>query len=36
MQWHTNNIIPQLAQKIKYKDQNGTTHIRISIIEHYF
>ena len=29
MFWHTNNIIPQLAQKIKYKDQNGITHVGI-------
>jgi len=27
--WHTNNSIPELGQKIKYKDQNGMTHVGI-------
>ena len=25
--WYTNNSIPCLGQKIKYKDQNGNTHV---------
>ena len=27
--WKSNNNIPELCQKIKYKDQNGITHVGI-------
>ncbi len=27
--WKPNNHIPELAQKIKYRDQNGITHVGI-------